>query len=307
MRGSGHDKASNKHPVGLALRNIANQVGDEVFEQRTTPSNDEDIINVTFAPTIKFFDKYPELKESEHWFYLDSGPYMAIQKTRERTREDELKYRRFKMCHNHPSNIGLIGDYDEKRNHIYNEEYKVHSYKEGRFILLLCQSKASFMFPKSMDVYKWAQQTIQNLRKYTDRPIVIRPHPRNRMDTGDMKKLCKSNENVIMSSRFIAEGKTKEPSLFDELSECHAAITYNSAAATDSLLFGIKTYSFDEKCLAWDASLDESEIPNIEEPLRHVDRDEWLKKMAYASWNIEEFGDGTVRQYLCSMKEKVNV
>ena len=67
---------------------------------------------------------------------------------------------------------------DGQRWHLFKHELKPWQQK-GQTIILLGQHHASEQWAGMPDMRTWFESQVQQIRKYTDRPIQIRPHPRN--------------------------------------------------------------------------------------------------------------------------------
>lgn len=294
LRRAGSKKGSQSHPVGKALHDLANSTGGKVFTERCQPSNSDDVINVTFAAAVKFKDIYPELQNLKNVFYLDLGPFAGTQKLN--------KFDTFRLCYDHPGNTGLVGSYDDKRNYIYNDHFKVKNYRQGKNILVLTQHNTSFMFPRDVNHFEWTETLVSKLKQCTDRPIIVRPHQRSKVELNQWKKI--EQKNVSLSPSYLSNKKTIESNIQHDLENAHAAVTFNSGSITDALLDGVVGYSFDIKCIGWDACYNELDLDSIDSN-DGIDRDQWLQKMAYASWFPSDFLNGNAYKYLCNSYETV--
>jgi hypothetical protein len=68
--------------------------------------------------------------------------------------------------------------YDDKRWPLFNIEMKPWR-SQGKYILLCCQNTESLQWQGMPTAAQWTEQKIKEIRKYTQRQIIIRPHPRN--------------------------------------------------------------------------------------------------------------------------------
>lgn len=105
----------------------------------------------------------------------------------------------------------------------------------------------------------WARRTAEQLKKYTDRPIIIR------------------------------HKESKTP-LHVDLEDAHCLVTHGSIAAVESVVWGHPV--FVDKMSA--ASLvGETDFSKIETPV-YPDREKWLHSLAYCQFNERELVDGTL-------------
>jgi len=143
-------------------------------------------------------------------------------------------------------------------------EYPIESRKHGKHILLVTPSEKPCKF-YGIDKEDWIKSTVKEIKKYTDRPIVIRDKaPRQHRIT-----------------------KT----IFDDLNNCHALVTYQSIAAVESVLYGVPAFTLAPT--AADPVCDK-DLSLIEHPTRQ-DQDKiykWACHLAYGQFHIDEFKNG---------------
>ena len=132
---------------------------------------------------------------------------------------------------------------------------------------------------KGTDLNAWAIQTLQQIKKYTNRPIRIRPHPRAR-------------NNLAMLAQF--PGVTiSDPgvSLQQDLSGAWASVFYNSSSSVASILAGIPVFAADSDCVAW--SVANHDLTKIESP-DMPQRDQWLYDLAACHWSDHQSQQGLI-------------
>lgn len=163
-------------------------------------------------------------------------------------------------------------------------------------ILLLLQLPGDASL-RGQNIYEWAFHTIQAVRNYTDKKIVVRPHPLAPLRTGEefydfFFKLHKEKiSNVSVSD-------AKEKTLSQDLSESCFSISYTSGSAIDSILYGIPTISTDPGNFAYEiSSRYTEEIPDVRRSTNEQVH-QWLKKLAYHQWSVEEMHNGKAWEYL---------
>lgn len=161
----------------------------------------------------------------------------------------------------------------------------------GDHILIMGQkegdSSLSELYKTYESFYDWVEQLILDIRKYSDRKIVIRPHPRNlRHGIKMSKKLEKkygAKLNVVVSSHVTEGGNQGGDGLDYDLKNCYCVITYNSLSAVESICNGIPTFALDNGSMIWPIA--HKEIKNIENLNYNIDITQWCYDVAYTQWN----------------------
>jgi hypothetical protein len=232
-----------------------------------------------FSPFRQFADRYWKVGWT-HYNHVD-GDFNA-------TPNDNSRWKKFsqdtglviKDWHSPGDSILIIGqlEYDSALNRMYAAGYETF--------------------------YDWAFDTVDNIRRHTDRPIVIRPHPRNFVEKcknpnvpfsmEDVHARCQLYKNVSISSNlsFVNYYKTKNggDGLIEDLKNSHCVVTYSSSAAVEAVCMGIPIFSFDPGAPAYDISHhDLSQIENLD---YDISIDTWCNTIACSVWSAEEIKNG---------------
>jgi len=110
---------------------------------------------------------------------------------------------------------------------------------------------------------QWCQDTVEKIRRHTDRPIVVRHKPKKR------DKFAKSFE--------------------EDLNGCHAVVTCNSKAGVEAIVAGYPVFA-SYRCGVSTVACDD--LSKIEDPRRYGARKEWLWALAANQWTIPEMSSG---------------
>lgn len=157
--------------------------------------------------------------------------------------------------------------------------------------ILICLQRNGGWSMKHNDVIKWCKKIIKELRKYTNRPIVIRKHP------GDKKIEFRLHEirekNVIISKRN---------DINDDFENAWATITFNSSPGVASAIEGIPVFVTDPDPLSSQAfDIANFDLKDIEEP-GMPERQHWIERIAMCHFNYNDLKDGTawkiIREYV---------
>jgi hypothetical protein len=123
----------------------------------------------------------------------------------------------------------------------------------------------------------WVVDQVERLRAVTDRPIVVRPHPRSPLDWAGLVHLPK--DVIIEQPQKIVNTYDSYNLAFD----CHAIINHNSGPGIQAALAGTRPI-VDSTSLAHPVSID---TQDIEQPYT-VDRDQWLVEICHTEYTVEE-------------------
>lgn len=166
----------------------------------------------------------------------------------------------------------------------------------GDTIIICGQHHRSHQWRNNPTMNLWFEQQIDEIRKHTDRPIVIRPHPRN--PTGfDISKW--KNVTKVLPQR---DYNTVDDTDFKEtLKQAWAVVNYSSNPAMMSVFNGIPVF-VSEQSLCYDVG--NTSLSNINNPAM-PDRSNWANKLAYTEWTTEEIKQGLPWQRIKKrLKEK---
>ena len=128
----------------------------------------------------------------------------------------------------------------------------------------------------------WVVQQVERLRTVTDRPIVVRPHPRSPLNWAGLVHLPK--DVVIEQPARVEDTYDSYNLAFD----CHALVNHNSGPGTQAALAGTRPI-VDSSSLAHPVSI---RLEDIERPYT-VDRDQWLTEVCHTEYTIKEIEQGT--------------
>jgi len=131
---------------------------------------------------------------------------------------------------------------------------------------------------RGIDIEQWAIDTFYKLRNYTDRPVVIRPHPR-----------CTVNMDRLPDSVTVEHPVklTKTYDSFDMHFDWYAVINYNSGPGIQGAIAGCPIV-VNESSLAHPVSM---ELRDLEMPYR-VNREQWLIEVAHTEYTVDEIRAG---------------
>lgn len=152
--------------------------------------------------------------------------------------------------------------------------------RRGSSILIVAPDEKPCKF-YDIQLQSWLDSTMATIQQHTDRPIVIRERTKSRM-----------------------ERKTNR--VENALEDVHAVVTFNSIAATESVLAGVPVFVL-APCNAARpvANLD---LARIEDPW-FPDQDQiyqWACHLAYGQFHVNEFKNGAAERIIKQTEEILN-
>ena len=203
------------------------------------------------------------IKSGSTSFYMDGG-YFGNYKSHFNPSGNKLYHRIVKNALQHND----IRHVPTNRWDSFN--YKISDRRVGTHVLLVTPSEKPCKF-YGVNLQDWISNTIATIQKYTDRPIVVR---------------SKSPRRERLTH-----------SIYEDLADAHAVVTYNSVAAVESVLEGVPVFTLaptaaDPVC---DKDLALLETPSV------FDKDliyTWACHLAYGQFHIDEFRDGSAYKLL---------
>lgn len=157
--------------------------------------------------------------------------------------------------------------------------------------ILICTQRNGGWSMQGLSVPQWLDQIVKDIRKYSDRPIVVRGHPGDKL----AKQYLQSKPGVYTVSR--------NESILNDFKNAWAVITYNSTPGVAASIEGIPAFVTDPKpeiSQAYPvANIDLSKIENPE----FKDRQGWVEKLSMCHWHFGELENGSawshIKTYSC--------
>jgi hypothetical protein len=152
-------------------------------------------------------------------------------------------------------------------------------------IVIAVQHKRSLQVAKLDSMESWISQQVQTIQAVTDRPIVVRPHPRSALDP------------TLLPSGVQIEQPQRVQNTYDSYNltfDCHAIINYNSSPGIQAALAGTRPV-VDQSSLAYPVAIN---WQDLEQPYQ-IDRDQWLIEICHTEYTLTELRKGTWLHRLC--------
>lgn len=201
-------------------------------------------------------------KEARDFYYIDTGYIGNLGKRKEFHR----------VVKNNVQHLTGIKDVPDDR---FNSlcawkpymQYKGKMATTGDAVLVVTPSEKPCKF-YNIDRDAWVQETIAEIKKHTDRPIVIRDKPLRRDRVGD---------NSVYTQL--------------QIDKVHALVTYNSIAAIEAIHAGVPAFTLAPNTASQLASQDLSKIETPYYPKEET-VEKFLRYLAYCQYTPEELANG---------------
>jgi hypothetical protein len=151
--------------------------------------------------------------------------------------------------------------------------------ESGEDIVIALQRHDSEQWAGQPAVDTWLKQTVDHLREHTQRPIVIRSHPR---------------QEVVVLPGCIIDKPLHMPNTYDDfdfdrvLNNAWAVVNWNSGPGSQAVVSGVPAFVGPTSLAAPVANLDWSQIESPARP----DRSEWLINLSHTEWTCAELATG---------------
>lgn len=208
------------------------------------------------------------ISESRTFYYVDTG-YFGNERTNSNPNGWKYWHRIVKNDLQHGDIISRPDD----RFKIFNKKFSPWK-KDGRKILVAKPDEKPCKY-YGIDLDQWVQDTVDTIKQYTDRPVVVRERAPNRID------------------RVVHD--TLEQALNDDV---FALVTFNSVAASEAIFQGIPAFTLAPANAASPVSL--QDLSKIDTPY-YPDHDKlyaWGCHLAYGQFHIGEMRSGKAKQML---------
>jgi len=149
------------------------------------------------------------------------------------------------------------------------------SYRTGTDIIL-CGQVPHDANVQNIRFQDFLEVSLREIRKYSDRKIIFRPHPMMRLPP-------------IEDTEY-----STGPLAFD-LNRAHALVVYNSNISVDAVIAGVPVFAGNDNTMAWDMC--NKDIRFLENP-EYPDRHQWAWDLAYSQWTPDEMREGLTWRHL---------
>jgi len=187
----------------------------------------------------------------------------------------------WKIAVNHVNATGYYGhldnlDWDRPRKLKISLATQVVTRPE---IVIATQHQHSLLVQPIVPVEQWVRDQIQLIKNNSDRPVVVRSHPRSPLNIPNLP----TGVTLQRPSRVTGTYDS-----YDMHYNCHAVVNYNSGPGIQAAIAGVRPV-VDASSLAYPVSVG---YADLEQPYA-VDRDLWLTQICHTEYTVDEIKKGS--------------
>ena len=235
-----------------------------------------------------------QLKNSKYVVGVDSNLFLYA------NTDNPLHYLRYSFNGIFP-NTGIYCDTDIKpdRWKKISKDLKIElkEYRTSGNHILICMQRNGGWSMGGMDNQVWLINTINEIRKHSSRPIVVRLHPGDK----ETKRIFKAGPPLCKIKFDYGIRLSHHENLLDDLKDCWAVVNHNSSPVVGAAIEGVPIFVTDplrSQC----AEVANTDLSQIENPLM-PDRQKWVERLSMFHWNFDELKSGEcwqhMRKYIC--------
>ena len=180
---------------------------------------------------------------------------------------------------------GLNGHADFLNKNMPDDRWNKHGvpvkeWKNGGGNILIMGQVPGDASIKNYNLTQKYNEVVNEIRRYTDRPIIFRPHP----------IAAKRGRGIP-----VKDVKISSNSLDKDLKSAWCTVSINSNSGVDSVLAGVPAFTLDKGAMAYQVT--SQDLSKIEQPYK-PDRTQWLSNLGYTQWTTDEMASGEAWEHL---------
>ena len=156
---------------------------------------------------------------------------------------------------------------------------RLQPWHQGDHILIAMQRSDSEQWAGLPPADQWLTQTIARIREHSDRPIVVRPHPRQRLTP---------MPGVTIQQPQSLRGTYDEFDFRSSLGRAWAVVNENSGPGSQAIIDGVPAFVGADSMAVPVANTDFAQIENPLMP----ERSAWLEQLCHTEWTVSEIRSG---------------
>lgn len=152
--------------------------------------------------------------------------------------------------------------------------------RSGNHILITLQRPKGWSM-RGTNLMQWLDNTVNQIRKYSDRPLRIRWHP------GDWKNFAVNFD----AAKYGAVLSPQNRHITEDLANCWALVCHNSTPSSVATIEGIPAFITDDPGYCQAGSVVNTDFSRLEDPVM-PDRESWIRRLAQCHWSFADLRSG---------------
>jgi hypothetical protein len=152
-------------------------------------------------------------------------------------------------------------------------------WRSGSNIVIAMQRHDSQQWAGLPGVNAWLANVVKEIKQHSNRPIVVRPHPRG---------VSPLPQGCLIDKPKMTHGTYDDFDFDRVLASAHCVLNWNSGPGPQALIAGVPAFVGPDSLASTVANWDLSQIENPPRP----DRTVWLEQLAHTEWTVEEIRSG---------------
>lgn len=204
-----------------------------------------------------------------------------------------IRNKTWRLSLDHINSLGYFGNQENldttrpQKLGVSLKDIRIHRRPE---ILIAAQHQQSLQWEGQPPMNEWAVRVLKEIRKYSNRKVILRPHPRSRFN--------------LMHPEISVETPKQIPGSYDDFDidyNYHCVINHNSGPAVQAAINGVPVIC-DSSSLAGKISSKFEEIERIQLP----DRTQWFLELCHTEWTVDEIKQGIpLERLIPKISEKI--
>ena len=214
--------------------------------------------------------------ENKRWTRLPYGNIYANQGAKYFDRQIEKSHQ------------GAMNRWEEIKR-IKNIDVKPYNGK-GEYILITCNRGSEGYSAEKKNATEYAIETIEEIRQYSKRPIIVRFH-RVLSDTQEqdfkvLSKYIEDKQDISIQSK----ANDNYPDIIPVIQNAYAVCTWSSSSAAPAICEGKPLYIKSKNCHF--NLMNSGDLKNIEDPKPKTNRDIWFAAYAASHFDLKDLSSG---------------
>ena len=161
---------------------------------------------------------------------------------------------------------------------------------KGDYILITCNRGTEGYSAEKKNATEYAIETIEEIRQYSKRPIIVRFHrvisDTQEQDFKVLSKYIEDKQDITIQSK----ANNNYPDIIPVIKNAYAVCTWSSSSAAPAICEGKPLYIKSKNCFFY--NMNSGDIKDIENPKIKDNRQEWFLNYAATHHNLKDLSSG---------------